>query len=103
MSAGCRIGRVKFKSGGELHIIHADTSTRRHELMADINQTLDDMKGFELHGFAFVVWGEEGANGSNAHAWGGLIARSMIPEWARAILISHHAAREVRANIEDAQ
>ncbi len=103
MSAGCRIGRVRLKGGAGLTVLHVDTTTRRRELLDDILATLDQMEGFDLHGFAFVVWGADGAHGSNAHAWEGVIARSMIPEWARAILISHHASREVRANIEDAQ
>lgn len=94
--SGCRIGRVKLKGGADLRIIHADVSTHRREIAADINWTMDNMEGHTVHGYVFVVWGENGSVGSNCFVYDGVVAEAMVPDYVRSILIQHRASRALR-------
>lgn len=88
MSAAVRIGRVRFKSGADLRVIHNDTPRQvLGRLRADV-ETIASYKAGEIAvGYALVVWGREGATSTISRAWRGLpVPAAMIPDFARTCL-----------------
>lgn len=58
----CRIGKIKFKSGGSMQLLQtAAGSFPRNERMISYGQQTALRRGSDLAGFIILAWGERGA------------------------------------------
>jgi len=100
--SGCRIGLIKFKRGGELRIIHTDTSTRRHFMADEVRKAMADSDlGGEVDGFAFAVWCSDGTAVSCQYTFSGPVGPSMLADYVRSLLIQHKASMALREHAQE--
>lgn len=91
MNARVAIRRVRFKAGGEVHLLRQSADDARARALRDVRMCLDGQK--EVAGFAFVVWGD--ADSTAAH-WAGpesTIPAILIPDYVRNRLLAMQIER----------
>ena len=101
----CRIGRVRFHSGGELYLL-PDPSAPRHEaLIGELRgmvDRLEDDPDWRFAGFAIVCWNCAGGNISWVRTYEGCpISNTEAPDAARAALQRHLWLGDMREQHED--
>ena len=85
--ASVRISRVKFKAGGEIHLLRPSVHEGRARVERDVRDTLDQhfaQAGLDIAGCAFVVWDADFA--STVAVWNGPaspMASITLPDFLR--------------------
>lgn len=78
MDRHCRIGRIRFKSGGELRLLPTTRERNHRETLADINDAVRQLgeDNDDLVGYALVAWSGGGdaffaayRNGPGSKLW----------------------------------
>ena len=85
MTARVRISRVRFKAGGELHLLRPAVQEGRARVERQVRTLLDAMDDDgDVAGFAVVVWDKDGASAcSHWHGPDSCVPVPLIPEFVR--------------------
>lgn len=99
--AGCRIGKVKFKSGAEVHVL--DSPSRYTSRMATQTRHIVDYFGKKLDGFLVVGW-DSGAEYIVAYDCnGGVITPTLLPSWAHDLVLRQVTENGTIEELSDAE
>ena len=88
MSAGCRIGRVRYKAGGaQLVLLQAPEERSRQRCLQMVRETVDAAE--DVGGWAFVVWGPDGASVAAVGVPRSNIPSILVPDFVRNRLLAY--------------